>query len=89
MYRQIFSDEVPYSGISDFGIQSRVLRGTRPPRRAEITLGRGLSDDVWERLVAWWHQDASARPELVQAHDPGQVRVETILDGPLRVRAGV
>jgi hypothetical protein len=41
-----------------------ILAGARPPRRYERTISKGLTDNLWTRVVQWWHRLPSQRPLL-------------------------
>jgi hypothetical protein len=64
IYEQIFNDEVPFIGLRDPKVIMNVLSGERPLRRIDQTMPKGLTDDIWERMIGWWDDFPSGRPLL-------------------------
>jgi serine/threonine protein kinase len=64
-HAQIFSGELPFgdAGKNSVALARKVLRGDRPPRLPEYT-ARGLDDDIWSCMEAWWANSPSQRPAL-------------------------
>jgi hypothetical protein len=67
---QIFSDELPFgdAGKNSVALARKVLRGDRPSRLPEYT-ARGLDDDIWSCMEAWWANSPSQRPALTLDDD--------------------
>jgi hypothetical protein len=60
----MFSDQYPFPEISiDFQVMFAVKLGKRPSRPThDLSLTRGLNDEIWHIIEACWDQDPSGRP---------------------------
>ena len=65
---KIFSGCIPFAGKMQFQITQAVSNGVRPKRPADLYLqARGLTDSVWEIMVACWDQLPEKRLSADQA----------------------
>jgi hypothetical protein len=61
---------LPFDEFNDYQVMFQVIKGARPPRSPEITLSRGLNDRMWTRMLHWWHDSPTKRPDLcLTSHD--------------------
>lgn len=62
---QIFTLDVPYSGMRDGDVVLRVIRSKeRPPRPPDHAGKFGLSDRLWKLIVSCWDHYPQSRPSM-------------------------
>ena len=77
---EIFTDNVPFSHVSDEAFIPLVIRDGPLPTRPEHANTRGLSDAMWNLMNQCWERDPKSRPSMSnilallvsyhQAYDP-------------------
>jgi son of sevenless-like protein len=83
---EIFTDDVPFSHITnDMYIPVVIRDGSLPTRPERNSIARGLSDAMWDLMSQCWQRDPTLRPsitkirEAIQKIHPPRSRMLNIL----------
>lgn len=62
-YYQVLTGVLPYDGINDYSVASRVQFGERPSRPMDRDANRWLRHGVWDMFTTCWSEDPKKRWE--------------------------
>ena len=65
---EIFTDNVPFSHVSNEAFIPLVIRVGSLPTRTEHATTRGLSDAMWNLMNQCWQRDPQSRPSMSEIH---------------------
>jgi hypothetical protein len=60
---QIFTGRVPFYEVREQVVIIRTIEGRRPQRPSD-SVELGLSDSIWELVLAGWNSEPSERPRV-------------------------
>jgi len=60
---EVFSGEIPFLGVGNQRVVSKVIAGDQPPRPA-ASPKVGLSDDIWAMMQTCWQHEPQKRPHI-------------------------
>lgn len=65
MFRQIFSQEVPFHPLNKYQAEKEVISNNgRPPRPSQDNLEWGLTDEVWNLIQNCWVRNPADRKSI-------------------------